>query len=302
MKKQSRSILCKIFFEDINNFCLYNPFRFSKGLSFLFSRFYNITKLNIKNQSKIFYKRIILNKNKFFYKKYFKKIKLIKKKLLIFFGFNTYKQLSYFFNQLYLKKTFFLFNNLIHYLETRADFFYFRLRCTFSLNASRAFIQNYGIIVNNQYFYNYLKIINIGDLIQITHNTLIYLKFYHFWFNEYVYSNKLINLNFVNKIILLKKFKLKFKFFFKKLKKKFKLINWSKDSPKHELSNFFNFIFLKKQLTNYLNLFSNILLVAVYLLRLITIILFYDMFKFLINNMFLFAKFLITFYITILNF
>jgi ribosomal protein S4 len=235
MLKQSRSVLCKIFFEDINNFCLYNPFRLSKGLVFLFSKYYNFSKFSFTRKSKIFYKRILYTKTKFRFKKYFKKIRLFKKRLLIFFGFKTFKTLAYLFNTIYLNKTRFLFYHLLTFLELRSDFIIYRLRIVFSLLDSRKFIKKFGIKINNVLIFNYQQSVKVGDFISFTNRFYIYIKFYRFWFNEFIYSNKLLNFNFFNKILLLKKLKFRFKKNLKKIKKK---LNGLK-------LNFFNFNSLK---------------------------------------------------------
>ena len=224
MLKQSRSILCKIHFEDINNFCLFNPFRLSKGLIFLFSKYFNLTKLELIKKSRIFYKKLLLSKNRFKHHKYFKKIKLIKKRLLLFFGFKTNKQLNYLFNNIYQKKTIFLFYYLLNFLEFRYDFFLYRLRFVFSLIEARNFIQKYGLFINYQLNFDFNNFVKIGDIVTFPNVINFYLKFYRFWFNEYVYSQKFIKINYLQKFLILKKLKKKLNLKFKFFKFKFNLL------------------------------------------------------------------------------
>lgn len=240
MFKQSRSIVCKIFSEDINNFCLYNPFRYSRGLLFLFAKYYNIYGGDFHKQSKIFYKRLLFVRKKNFSKKYFKTIRLLKKKLLLFFNFRTFKQLNYFFNYLYFQKSIFLFNYFLCRLELRADFFLYRLRIVFAISEARNFIQKNGFIVDQELFYDYNKIIEIGSVFTLNckEKLIFYLKFYYFWFNEYIYSNKLINLKLINKIIILKKIKKK-RYFFREFFRKELFFFFN-------IFKFNNFIFVKK--------------------------------------------------------
>jgi hypothetical protein len=210
IKRASRSILCKKLQDDILNFCIFNPFRLSKALLNLYFKYYSYKSINFNfhKKFKIFYKKIIttFGRNKLL--TYFLKIKFFKKKLMIFFGYSTFKQLSMLFNSVYNQKTFFRFKDLLNFLEMRVDILIFRLRVCFSLYDSREFIDKYGLLVNWRLIKNFFFHVKIGDYVSLKNlqRNVLFNKFYRLWFNELIYSNKFLKFKIFYKITYLKVF------------------------------------------------------------------------------------------------
>jgi ribosomal protein S4 len=236
VKRISRSILCKMLYDDVLLFCISNPFRLSKAVLTLYFKYYKYNSINFNfyKKFKIFYKKSITLFNRRKVYSYFIKFKLLKKKIMLFFGFTTYKQLIYSFNNIYFFKTKLLFYYIFTLFELRLDFLFLRIFFLFTIYLSRLFIKKYGVIINKKrIIFNYLFNINIGDYFQIflpNSKLIIYNKFYRFWFNEYIYKGNFLKLKIYYKLLILKKLQNNFKYI-RFLKKK----------------KFFN-IFLKKKL------------------------------------------------------